>query len=181
VLTIYSDQRLDRSVLGWEFPVSWVQSINPVMIIVLSGVFAALWTRLGRRQPSTPVKFGLGTVGVGLGFLLFLPFVGTGENGTPVIAIVLILLVFTVSELLLSPIGLSVSTKLAPARFRTQMVALFFLSVAIGSAASGELAGLYNPEDEVPYFGVLGAIAVAIGALLLVGSRPVLRAMRGVT
>jgi POT family proton-dependent oligopeptide transporter len=181
VLTIYSDQRLDRSVLGWEFPVSWVQSINPIMIIVLSGVFAALWTRLGRRQPSTPVKFGLGTIGVGLGFLLFLPFAATGSNGTPVVAIVLILLVFTVSELLLSPIGLSVSTKLAPARFRTQMVALFFLSVAIGSAASGQLAGLYNPEDEAPYFGVLGAIAAVIGALLLLASRPVLRAMRGVT
>ena len=181
VLTIYSDQRLNRSVLGWDFPVSWVQSINPIMIIVLSGVFAALWTRLGRRQPSTPVKFGLGTIGVGLGFLLFLPFTGTGENGTPVVAIVLILLVFTVSELLLSPIGLSVSTKLAPARFRTQMVALFFLSVALGSAASGQLAGLYNPDDEVPYFGVLGAIAVVIGALLLLASRPVLRAMRGVT
>ena len=181
VLTIYSDQRLDRSLFGWEFPVSWVQSINPVFIIVLSGVFAALWTRLGRRQPSTPVKFGLGTIGVGLGFLLFLPFVATGENGTPLIAIVLILLVFTVSELLLSPIGLSVSTKLAPAKFRTQMVALFFLSIAIGSAASGQLAGLYNPEDEAPYFGTLGAIAVAIGALLLLGSRPVLKAMRGVT
>ena len=181
VLTIYSDQRLDRSLFGWEFPVSWVQSINPVFIIVLSGVFAALWTRLGRRQPSTPVKFGLGTIGVGLGFLLFLPVVATGENGTPLIAIVLILLVFTVSELLLSPIGLSVSTKLAPAKFRTQMVALFFLSIAIGSAASGQLAGLYNPEDEAPYFGTLGAIAVAIGALLLLGSRPVLRAMRGVT
>ena len=181
VLTIYSDQRLDRSLFGWEFPVSWVQSINPVFIIVLSGVFAALWTRLGRRQPSTPVKFGLGTIGVGLGFLLFLPFVATGENGTPLIAIVLILLVFTVSELLLSPIGLSVSTKLAPSKFRTQMVALFFLSIAIGSAASGQLAGLYNPEDEAPYFGTLGAIAVAIGALLLLGSRPVLRAMRGVT
>jgi POT family proton-dependent oligopeptide transporter len=180
VITIYSDERLNRSLFGWEFPVSWVQSINPVFIIVLSGVFAALWTRLGTRQPSTPIKFGLGTIGVGLGFLLFLPFVATGENGTPVIALVLILLVFTVAELLLSPIGLSASTKLAPARFRTQMVALFFLSVAIGSAASGQLAGLYDPENEAPYFGVLGGIAIVIGVLLVVASRPVLRLMRGV-
>ena len=180
VITIYSDERLDRSILGWEFPVSWVQSINPIFIIVLSGVFAALWTKLGTRQPSTPVKFGLGTLGVGVGFLLFLPFVGTGENGTPIIAIVLILLVFTVSELLLSPVGLSVSTKLAPAKFRTQMVALFFLSIAIGSAASGQLAALYDPENEVPYFGALGAIAIAIGVVLVVASRPVLKLMRGV-
>jgi POT family proton-dependent oligopeptide transporter len=180
VITIYSDERLNRSILGWEFPVSWVQSINPIFIIVLSGVFAALWTKLGTRQPSTPVKFGLGTLGVGVGFLLFLPFVGSGENGTPLIAIVLILLVFTVSELLLSPVGLSVSTKLAPAKFRTQMVALFFLSIAIGSAASGQLAGLYDPENEVPYFGALGAIAIAIGVVLVVASRPVLKLMRGV-
>jgi POT family proton-dependent oligopeptide transporter len=180
VITIYSDERLDRDLFGWAFPVSWVQSINPIFIIVLSGVFAALWTRLGKRQPSTPLKFGLGTVGVGLGFLLFLPFVATGENGTPLIALVLILLVFTVSELLLSPIGLSVSTKLAPEKFRTQMVALFFLSVAIGSAASGQLAGLYDPQNEVPYFGVIGGIAVAIGAVLVVFARPVLRLMRGV-
>ena len=180
VITIYSDERLNRSLFGWEFPVSWVQSINPIFIIVLSGVFAALWTKLGTRQPSTPVKFGLGTLGVGVGFLLFLPFVGTGANGTPLIALVLILLVFTVSELLLSPVGLSVSTKLAPAKFRTQMVALFFLSIAIGSAASGQLAGLYDPKNEVPYFGALGAIAIAIGVVLVIASRPVLKLMRGV-
>ena len=180
VITIYSDERLDRNLFGWDFPVSWVQSINPIFIIVLSGVFAALWTRLGTRQPSTPLKFGLGTVGVGLGFLLFLPFVSTGENGTPLVALVLILLVFTVSELLLSPVGLSVSTKLAPERFRTQMVALFFLSIAIGTAASGQLAALYDPADEVPYFGVIGGIAIAIGAVLVVFARPVLRLMRGV-
>jgi len=180
VITIYSDERLDRNLFGWDFPVSWVQSINPIFIIVLSGVFAALWTRLGTRQPSTPLKFGLGTIGVGLGFLLFLPFVSTGENGTPLLALVLILLVFTVSELLLSPVGLSASTKLAPERFRTQMVALFFLSIAIGTAASGQLAALYDPSNEVPYFGVIGAIAIAIGAVLVVFARPVLRLMRGV-
>jgi len=180
VVTIYSDQRLDRNILGWEFPVSWVQSINPIFIIVLSGIFAALWTRLGRRQPTTPVKFGLGTLGVGAGFLLFLPFVATGRNGTPVLALVLILLVFTIAELLLSPIGLSVSTKLAPARFRTQMVALFFLSVAIGSAVSGQLAALYDPRNEAPYFSVLGAIAIVIGVILVIVAKPVLALMRGV-
>ena len=60
VVTIYSDERLDRDLFGWEMPISWVQSINPVFIIVLAGVFAALWTRLGDRAPSTPVKFGAG-------------------------------------------------------------------------------------------------------------------------
>jgi POT family proton-dependent oligopeptide transporter len=180
VLTLYADQRLNRQVFGWEFPVSWVQSINPVYIIVLSGVFAAMWTKLGTRQPSTPVKFALGTMGVGLGFLLFIPFSGTGVNGTPLYAILIILLVFTVAELLLSPVGLSISTKLAPERFRAQMVALFFLSVALGTALSGSLAGYYDPTNEVPYFGILGVVAIVLGGALLVGARPVLKLMRGV-
>jgi POT family proton-dependent oligopeptide transporter len=180
LLTIYAVKRLDRDLFGWPFPVAWVQSINPIFIIILSGVFAALWTRLGRRQPSTPVKFGLGVMVVGLGFLLFLPFSGTGPHGTPVLAVVLILLVFTVAELLLSPVGLSAATKLAPEKFRTQMVALFFLSVALGSAASGLLAGVYDPTNEVPYFTTLGLVSVAVGAVLLLIARPVLRLMRGV-
>lgn len=56
VLTIYSDKQLNRDLFGWEMPVSWVQSINPIFIIILSGVFAAIWTKLGDRQPSTPIK-----------------------------------------------------------------------------------------------------------------------------
>ncbi|PRY67862.1 POT family proton-dependent oligopeptide transporter [Glaciihabitans tibetensis] len=180
VLTLYADQRLNRDVFGWEFPVSWVQSINPVYIIVLSGVFAALWTKLGTRQPSTPVKFALGTIGMGVAFLLFIPFSGTGDNGTPLYAILVILLLFTIAELLLSPVGLSISTKLAPERFRAQMVALFFLSVALGTALSGSLAGYYDPDNEAPYFGVLGTVAIVLGAALIVGARPVLKLMRGV-
>src|SRR5699024_8052595 len=72
VLTIYADQRMDRRIFGWEVPVSWVQSIESVWVIILAPVFAAIWTRLGPRQPSTPVKFALGTGGMGVAFLLFL-------------------------------------------------------------------------------------------------------------
>ncbi len=180
VLTVYSDQRLDRNLFGWEMPVSWVNSINPILIILLSGVFAAIWAKLGSRQPSTPVKFGLATMVMGAAFLMFLPFAGGGPNSTPLLAIVGILFVFTVAELLLSPVGLSVTTKLAPDAFHTQMVALFFLSVALGTAIAGQLASLYNPNDEVPYFTTLGLIAIAIGVLLLVSVKPVLRLMRGV-
>jgi POT family proton-dependent oligopeptide transporter len=180
VLTVYSDKRLDRNLFGWEMPVSWVQSINPVFIIILSGVFAAIWTRLGTRQPSTPVKFGLSAIIMGSAFLLFLPFAGGGENSTPLLAIVGILFVFTVAELLLSPVGLSVTTKLAPAVFHTQMVALFFLSVALGTAISGWLVQFYDPENEVPYFSILGGIAIVVGIGLLLCVKPVLRLMRGV-
>ncbi len=180
VVTVYADERLDRSLFGWEMPVSWVQSINPVFIIVLSGVFAAIWTKLGDRQPSTPTKFALGTGIMGVAFLLFLPFVRSGENGTPLLALVGILLVFTIAELLLSPVGQSVATKLAPAKFQTQMVALFFLSVSLGTAATGVLSRYYDPANEAPYFTVLGLAAVVVGVLLLVFAKPVLRLMRGV-
>lgn len=180
VLTIYSDKQLDRNILGWEMPISWVLSINPVFIIILSGVFAAIWTKLGTRQPSTPIKFALGTAIMGAGFLLFLPFAGGAANSTPLLAIIGILLVFTIAELLLSPVGLSVATKLAPQAFHTQMVALFFLSVALGTAISGQLAGLYSPDTEVAYFGILGGIAILLGVLLALVTKPVLKLMSGV-
>ncbi|MGI5241093.1 peptide MFS transporter [Dactylosporangium sp. CA-139066] len=166
VLTVYADQRLDRDLFGWTMPVSWVQSINPVFIIVLSGVFAALWTRLGERQPSTPVKFAAGTVIMGVAFLLFLPMAGTGPGGAPLLGLIGVIFVLSVAELLLSPVGLSLSTKLAPAAFHTQMVALFFLSVALGTAAAGALATNYSPAREVPYFAVLGGAAIVLGAVI---------------
>ncbi|MGX1933954.1 peptide MFS transporter [Microbacterium resistens] len=180
VLTVYSDARLNRDLFGWEMPVSWVQSINPVFIIVLSGVFAALWTKLGARQPTTPVKFALGAIIMGAAFLLFLPFAGGADNSTPLLAIVGILLVFTIAELLLSPIGLSAATKLAPAAFHTQMVALFFLSVALGTAISGWLVQFYDPTNEVPYFSILGGIAIVVGLGLWISAKPVLALMKGV-
>jgi POT family proton-dependent oligopeptide transporter len=180
VLTIYSDERLNRSILGWEMPVSWVNSINPIFVIILSGVFAAIWTKLGDRAPSAPVKFSLGAMIMGVAFLLFLPWANGAPNSTPLLAIVLILFVFTVAELFISPPGLSVTTKLAPERFHTQMVALYFLSIALGTAIAGWLAQFYNPKDEVPYFTILGAIAIVLGLALLASVKPVLKLMRGV-
>lgn len=174
VVTIYADQRLDRNLFGWEMPVSWVQSINPVFIILLSGVFAALWSRLGDRQPGTPVKFAAGTAIMGVAFLLFLPLAGGGPASAPLLALTGILFVFTIAELLLSPVGLSVATKLAPHAFHTQMVALFFLSVALGTALSGTLAGYYDPDRETAYFGILGAVAIVLG-LALAALAPMLR------
>jgi POT family proton-dependent oligopeptide transporter len=180
VLTIYSDQRLNRSLFGWEMPVSWVNSINPIFVIILSGVFAAIWTKLGNRAPSAPVKFSLGSMIMGLAFLLFLPWANGAPNSTPLLAIVLILFVFTIAELFISPPGLSVTTKLAPERFHTQMVALYFLSIALGTAIAGWLAQFYDPENEVPYFTILGGIAIVLGLALLASVKPVLKLMRGV-
>ncbi|MTD17435.1 MFS transporter [Nakamurella sp. YIM 132087] len=180
VLTIYSADKLDRNLFGWEMPISWVQSINPVFVILLSGVFAAIWLRLGDRQPTTPIKFALGTAVMGVAFLLFLPFASGGAGSTPLLAMCGILFVFTIAELLLSPVGLSLATKLAPRKFPAQMVALFYLSIALGSALSGVFAEFFDVNNEAPYFGILGAVAVGIGVLLAVSARPISRLMSGV-
>ena len=179
VVTIFSDKRLDRELFGWEMPISWVNSINPVMVIVFAGVFAAVWTRLGDRQPVTPVKFGLGCLVMGLAFWTFLLNPG-GEHQAPLLLLAFTLFVFTMAELLISPVGLSLSTKLAPQRFHTQMVALYFLSIAFGTAMAGKLAGHYDPDHETGYFLVLGAVAVATGLLVLLLTRPIARLMAGV-
>ena len=180
VLTIYSDERLNRMILGWEMPVSWINSINPVFVIILSGVFAAIWSKLGTRQPSAPVKFALGAIIMGIAFLLFLPWANGAPNSTPLMAIVLILFVFTIAEMFISPPGLSVTTKLAPQRFHTQMVSLYFLSVALGTSIAGWLAQFYDPTNEVPYFTILGFIAIGLGVALWLSVKPVLALMKGV-
>ncbi|MEV6639825.1 peptide MFS transporter [Amycolatopsis sp. NPDC051371] len=180
VVAAYTDQRLNRSLFGWELPVSWVNSINPVFIIVFAPVLAALWTKLGERQPSTPMKFVLGTVLMGAAFLLFLPMVGSGKNASPMLAMVGILFVFTIAELCLSPVGLSLSTKLAPEAFRTQMVALNFLSISFGTAMSGKLAEYYSVDDEAPYFSTVGGVAIGVGVLLFLGIPFIRKLMKGV-
>ncbi|MEV6620966.1 peptide MFS transporter [Amycolatopsis sp. NPDC051106] len=180
VVAAYTDQRLNRNLFGWELPVSWVNSINPVFIIVFAPVLAALWTKLGERQPSTPMKFVLGTVLMGAAFLLFLPMVGSGKNASPMLAMVGILFVFTIAELCLSPVGLSLSTKLAPEAFRTQMVALNFLSISFGTAMSGKLAEYYSVDDETPYFSTVGGVAIGVGVLLFLGIPFIRKLMKGV-
>jgi POT family proton-dependent oligopeptide transporter len=180
VVAAYTDQRLNRSLFGWELPVSWVNSINPVFIIVFAPVLAALWTKLGERQPSTPMKFVLGTVLMGAAFLLFLPMVGSGKNASPMLAMVGILFVFTIAELCLSPVGLSLSTKLAPEAFRTQMVALNFLSISFGTAMSGKLAEYYSVDDEAPYFSTVGGVAIGVGILLFLSIPFIRKLMKGV-
>ena len=166
VLTVYSDYQLNRDIFGWTMPISWVQSINPVFIIILSGVFAAIWTKLGDRQPPTPLKFAAGTVVMGVAFLLFIPMASTQPNSAPLLGLIGVIFVFTIAELLLSPVGLSLATKLAPEAFKTQMVALFFLSVALCTALSGTLAQYYSTDTQVPYFGILGSVAIVVGIVL---------------
>ncbi len=180
VLAVYSDERMNWSLFGWTAPSNWIGSFEPVWIILLSPLFAIMWTRLGNRAPTTPRKFAYGVIGMGLAFLCFVPLAGTEGRSVPVLIIVAIMAVFAVSELLLSPIGLSVTTKLAPEAFRAQMMALYFFSVGLGTAMSGVLAGYYDAAREVAYFGILGAVAVVVGLLVFAIAPWISRHMEGV-
>ena len=180
VLAVYSDKRLNRNLFGFELSPAWVNSINPIFIIIFAGVFAAMWTALGSRQPSTPMKFAAGTLIMGLSFLLFIPYAGGGPNSTPLLWIVLILFGFTMAELFLSPVGQSLATKLAPRAFKTQMIALFFLSVAIGSSVAGVASKSYNESNETPYFLVLGLGSIGVAVAMALLSKWIVKKMAGV-
>ena len=180
VLAVYSDERMNWSIFGWTAPSNWIGSIEPVWIILLSPVFATMWTRLGTRAPTTPRKFAYGVAGMGVAFLLFLPMAGTEGRAVPALYVAFVLGVFAVSELMLSPIGLSVTTKLAPEAFRAQMMALYFFSVGLGTSMSGVLAKYYDPAQEFAYFGIIGAVAIVAGAVVFALAPWISREMEGV-
>jgi POT family proton-dependent oligopeptide transporter len=181
VLPIYADSRVDLDALGFHIPPAVFNSVEPAAVIVLAPLFAYLWTKLGERQPSTAVKFSLGVGGMGLAFLLMAAISSTGSGAAvnPLL-LALVLIVFAIAEMCLSPVGLSASTKLAPKAFGAQMVALFYLSVALGSSVAGELAAYYDPDNEPAYFGTLGAAAIVLGLILFALTPWLRKLMRGV-
>ena len=149
---LFADRYTDRVIFGWEMPASWLQSVNPLMIIILAPVFAALWIRLSAKNlnPSIPAKFALGLVQLGLGFgvLAFASqFVVAGEKVLPT-WLILTYLFHTTGELCLSPVGLSAVTKLAPPRFVGQMMGTWFMGAALGNLIGGLIAGHFG-EDNV--------------------------------
>lgn len=180
VLAVYSDERMNWTLFGWTAPASWIGSEEPIWVIVLSPLFALMWTRLGTRAPTTPRKFAYGVMGKGASFLLFVPLAGFEDKTVPALLVFVILAGFAISELLLSPIGLAVTTQLAPEAFRAQMMALYFFSVGIGTSMSGVLSEFYDTSHEVAYFGITGLVAIAVGIVVYFLAPQVSRLMEGV-
>ena len=108
---------MNWSIFGWTAPSNWIGSIEPVWIILLSPLFALMWTKAGPPRAHHPRKFAYGVIGMGVAFLLFLPMAATTGRTVPALVVMAIMAVFAVSELMLSPIGLSVTTQLAPNAF----------------------------------------------------------------
>ncbi|MGO4617669.1 peptide MFS transporter [Nocardia sp. 2YAB30] len=180
VLAVYSDERMNWRIFGWTAPSSWIGSVQPVWVLLLSPVFALLWTKLGQRAPSTPRKFALGVIGMGVAFWLFVPMSGSTGRAVPALLVLAIMAVFAISELLLSPVGLAATTRLAPEAFRAQMMALYFFSVGLGTSMSGTLARFYDPGHEFAYFGITGTVVVCAGLIVAAVAPWISRFMAGV-
>jgi POT family proton-dependent oligopeptide transporter len=181
-LNLFADRSTRNSVFGLEYPSSWFQSANALFIILFAPLFAWLWITLGPREPTSPVKFSLGLIGVGLGFAILIPAAQSAESGQLVSPLWLVAtyLVHTWAELCLSPVGLSSMTKLAPARAAGLMMGVWFLGSSVGNFIGGRLASFYETFPLTGLFGVVAAFGIVFGAVLLVFSGTIKRWMGGV-
>jgi POT family proton-dependent oligopeptide transporter len=160
------------------FRASYFQALNSVFIIALAPVFAWLWVKLARNEPSTTSKFSWGLVFVGLGFAILIPVAGS-THASPWWLTVTYLL-HTIGELCLSPVGLSAMTKLAPARIAGLMMGVWFLSISVGDFIGGRLASVYESFPLPELFGIVAAFCIVLGALLVFLIRPMKTLMGGV-
>jgi proton-dependent oligopeptide transporter, POT family len=182
ILAAYADKRTDLEFAGLTISPAWFQSLNPLFIIVLAPVFAWMWVKLGDRQPTVPKKFALSLFFAGLSFMvILLPAYFGGEN-TLVNPLWLVLSYFIVvlGELLLSPVGLSATTKLAPAAFSAQTMSLWFLSSAAAQAINAQIVKFYSAETEMMYFGTIGGVAILLSLILFVISPKIQEFMKGI-
>ncbi len=167
VATVYFDETVNRTIGSFTVPVAWKDSMQSLWVILFSGLMAAMWTKMGRKQPKTPLKFAMAVFVTGASFLGFVPFISSGTP-MPIAVFALIVLAITIGELMISPIALSISTKIAPPLFKTQMVALNFLAFSLGFTLGGVLFEKgYQAGDEIGFYRLLFYIGAATGFLLL--------------
>ncbi|MFD7028196.1 peptide MFS transporter [Streptomyces sp. NPDC059917] len=159
------------SVLGFHFPASWYASALGAFEVALAPVVAAVWVRMGRRQPHASNKIALGVILGGLSFLLMaLPTSGHGGDDAFKMAawwIVGSYLLLGLGDVLLETSGMSATTKLAPKAYASQTMALWFLSLALANGIQAQVVKLYGKVSIPAYFGVNGAIAVAAGLAVI--------------
>jgi POT family proton-dependent oligopeptide transporter len=197
-LNILTDRGVDRTIMGWVVPASMFQSLNAFFIFTLAPFFAFMWLALSKRniEPSTPLKFAIGIMFVGLGFLV-LVYGMNNSNGiqTGVIWIMLIYLLHTIGELCLSPVGLSSVTKLSPQRIVGMMMGMWFCASAAGNFVAGLIARatasdgiegastVFSIEQKSAFIDVytnVGLIALAVGIVLALASPLLKKGMHGI-
>jgi proton-dependent oligopeptide transporter, POT family len=183
ILASFADKRTQLDFFGIHLSPAWFQSLNPLFIIVFAPAFAWLWVKLGTRQPSIPKKFALGLFFSGLSFLIILlpGMLGGQQALVSPIWLVLSYLIVVFGELCLSPVGLSATTKLAPAAFSAQTMSLWFLSNAAAQALNAQLVKFYSPANETLYFGIIGGASILLGLVLFLVAPKFQRLMKGVS
>jgi POT family proton-dependent oligopeptide transporter len=197
-LNILTDRGVDRTILGWAVPASMFQSLNAFFIFTLAPIFAFMWLALSKRniEPSTPLKFAIGIMFVGLGFLVLVYGMNNSTGlQTGVIWIMLIYLLHTIGELCLSPVGLSSVTKLSPQRIVGMMMGMWFCASAAGNYVAGLIARATASEDmagEEVIFSInqktafidvytsVGLIALTVGVILALLSPLLKKGMHGI-
>jgi POT family proton-dependent oligopeptide transporter len=182
-LNLFARDLTDRTIFGWEFPASVLQSVNAGFIIILAPVFGMLWVALEARQvnPSIPAKAGLGLLGLAMGFFVLAWGAANASPDTLVSPAWLVVTYFlhTVGELCISPIGLSAITKLSPKRRVGQMMGIWFVGAALGNLFAGLVGGQLENMMPTDLFRSVAMFTGGVGVLALVASPAVKRMMGG--
>jgi POT family proton-dependent oligopeptide transporter len=174
---LFAQNQTRTELFGFNFPSSWLQSVNSVFILLLAPAFSWLWLRWGARQPSSAAKFSFGLLFVSLGMMVIAVaslFIGSGKVSP--LWLIAVYFIHTLGELCLSPVGLSTTTKLAPAKMVGLMMGFWFLATSIGNYLAGAVAGFYQDNSGVLFrlFGSL-ALVTLIGSGLLAALLPFTR------
>ena len=186
-LTTFADRHTDRVIMGWELPASWFQNANSFFILLFSAPIGALWVYLNRKNlnPSTPIKFGLGLFQMGFGFLIMYFAAKNVLDGSlaGVGWLTFTYMFHTLGELCLSPVGLSTYTKLAPKKYYSQMMGLWFVAAALGNLIAGLFAGNFTEGNVAEMPGLFLQVCLfgtGLGLLFIVFSKPIKSWMGGI-
>jgi POT family proton-dependent oligopeptide transporter len=181
-MNLFAERETDRDVFGWEMPASWLQAVNPIFIIVLAPVFGWLWITLARvrKNPSIPVKFALGLLGLAGGFFVLAwgAANASAENSVAPTWLIVTYFLHTCGELCLSPVGLSSITKLAPPDRVGQMMGVWFIAAAVGNLFAGLVAGALETVESSQLFWLVALFVAGAGVVALLLS-PLVRRLMG--
>ncbi|MGI8311011.1 peptide MFS transporter [Saccharopolyspora hattusasensis] len=172
-ISILITERIDLHIGGWTFPVAWITTVSPLAAVLITPLIARMWNTLGQRQPGPVTKFAIGLTQIGCAYLFLLIISeATGDAEIPLALILLFMIAAGSSEVFVGPIGLSLATKIGPKKFRSQMVGLNFLTLALGSSLAGLLGQLFTAINNASYFTVTAVCGIGIGLALLAGRGP---------
>jgi POT family proton-dependent oligopeptide transporter len=183
LMNLYASEKTDRMVGSFEVPAGWFQSVNPIFIVLLGPLFSILWTRLAAvgRNPATPRKMVLGLILTGIGFLAMIAAVydQAAHGKASMWWLVLAYLFHTMGELCISPVGLSMVTKLAPLRLASLMMGVWFLINFVANWLAGYVGSFAESLGELTIFGGLAATLVGFAVVLWIFSGTLIRWMHG--